>query len=148
MPLRNMPGYRELPHSLTGEAADNAREAARLEQAGDRQGAVQLYEAALAAALRESPEVPAFLCGRLAMLYRTLGRHADEVALLEHYRDSQLTDEARTRFDARRSKAIALAVKNQPRDSTALASVRAIRSASESRSLRRVAPDGENRKLG
>jgi hypothetical protein len=143
-----MPGYRELPESLTGAAADRAREAARLEQAGDRPGAAQLYEAALAASLREWPEVPAFLCGRLAMLYRTLGRHADEVALLEKYRDSQRTDEARTRFDARLSKASALAVKNQPRDSTALASVRAIRSASESRSLRRVAPDSENRKLG
>jgi hypothetical protein len=142
-----MPGYRELPDSLTGAAADSAREAARLEAAGDREGAVVLYEAALAAALEESPEVPAFLCGRLAMLYRTLGRHADEVALLQHYRDSQATDDARSRFDARLSKAIALAVKNEPRDSTALASVRAIRSASESRSLRRVAPDGESREL-
>ena len=75
------------------------------------------------------------------MLYRTLGRHADEVALLEKYRDSQSTDDARARFDARLSKAVALAVKNAPRDSTALASVRAIRSASESRSLRRVSPD-------
>lgn len=142
-----MPGYRELPDSLTGVAADRAREAARLEAAGDRPGAVVLYEAALAASLVESPEVPAFLCGRLAMLYRTLGRHADEVALLEQYRDSQGTDEARSRFDARLSKAIALAVKNEPRDSTALASVRAIRSASESRSLRRVAPEGEGREL-
>jgi len=142
-----MPGYRELPDSLTGDAADRAREAARLEQAGDRQGALQLYEAALAAALIESPEVPAFLCGRLAMLYRTLGRHADEVALLEKYRDSQSTDEARSRFDARLSKAVALAVKNAPRDSLALASVRAIRSASESRSLRRVSPDEGTREL-
>jgi hypothetical protein len=142
-----MPGYRELPDSLTGAAADSAREAARCEQAGDRQGAVQLYEAALAALLRESPEVPAFLCGRLAMLYRSLGRHADEVALLEQYRDSQRADEARTRFDARLSKALALAVKNQPRDSTALASVRAIRSASESRSLRHTAPGGGRREL-
>ena len=138
-----MPGYRELPDSLTGAAADSARQAAHLEQAGDRHGALELYEDALRAALRESPEVPAFLCGRLAMLYRTLGRHADEVALLEQYRDSQCSDEARTRFDARLSKATALAVKNKPKESTALASVRAIRSASESRSLRRVAPDSE-----
>lgn len=143
-----MPGYRELPESLTGAAADRAREAARLEQNGNRSGAAELYEAALAASLSVSPEVPAFLCGRLAMLYRTLGRHADEVALLESYRDSQGTDEARARFDARLSKAIALAVKNQPRDSMALASVRAIRSASESRSLRRVDPVSGRRKLG
>jgi hypothetical protein len=142
-----MPGYRELPESLTGAAADSAREATRLEQDGDRAGAVERYEAALAESLRASPEVPAFLCGRLAMLYRTLGRHADEVALLEHYRDSQDTDDARTRFDARLSKAVALAVKHQPRDSTALASVRAIRSASESRRLRRVDPDGGSRKI-
>jgi hypothetical protein len=139
-----MPGYRELPESLTGAAADSAREATRLEQDGDRAGAVERYEAALAESLRASPEVPAFLCGRLAMLYRTLGRHADEVALLEHYRDSQDTDDARTRF---LSKAVALAVKHQPRDSTALASVRAIRSASESRRLRRVDPDGGSRKI-
>ena len=142
-----MPGYRELPDSLTGAAADSAREAARLEQAGDRHGALELYEAALAASLRESPEVPAFLCGRLAMLYRTLGRHADEVALLEQYRDSQRTEDARARFDARRSKAVALAVKNEPRDSMALASVRAIRTASESRNLRRVAPEGDSHEL-
>ena len=143
-----MPGYRELPESLTGAAADSARDAARLEQDGDRTAAVERYEAALTEALLVSPEVPAFLCGRLAMLYRTLGRHADEVALLERYRDSQGADEARTRFDARLSKAIALAVKNRPRDSTALASVRAIRSASESRSLRRVDPDSGSRKTG
>lgn len=143
-----MPGYRELPESLTGVAADSAREAARLEQDGDKSGALELYEAALTASLRVSPEVPAFLCGRLAMLYRTLGRHADEVALLERYRDSQSNDEARARFDARLSKAVALAVKNKPRDSMALASVRAIRSASESRSLRRVDPDSGTRKIG
>jgi hypothetical protein len=143
-----MPGYRELPESLTGAAADSAREAARLELDGDRQAAVELYEAALAASLRVSPEVPAFLCGRLAMLYRALGRHADEVALLERYRDSQSAEDARARFDARLSKAVALAVKNQPKDSMALASVRAIRSASESRSLRRVDPEGGSRRIG
>lgn len=139
-----MPGYRDLPDSLAGVTADRARDAARVEQAGDKAGAVQLYEEALAAALRESPEVPAFLCGRLAMLYRSLGRHADEVALLEQYRDSQQADDARSRFDARLSKARALAIKNQPKDSTALASVRAIRSPSESRRLRHTRPhDGQ-----
>ena len=71
--------------------------------------------------------------------------HADEVALLEGYRDSQRADEARTRFDARLSKTQAIAVKKQPRDSTARASIRAIRSPTETRELRRAAraPDVE-----
>ena len=143
-----MPGYRELPESLSGATAETAREAARVEQAGDKQRAVQLYEEALMAALQVSPEVPAFLCGRLAMLYRSLGRHADEVALLERYRDSQLSDDARSRFEARLSKARVLAIKHQPKDSTALTSIRTIRSPLESRRLRHMTSGDGLEKLG
>ena len=136
-----MPGYRELPDYLSGATAEIARDAARVEQAGDKEGAARLYEEALRTALLMSPEVPAFLCGRLAMLYRSLGRHADEVVLLEQYRDSQHADDARTRFDARLSKARALAIKHQPKDSTALTSIRSIRSPIESRRMRHVSAD-------
>ncbi len=138
-PTLEMPGYREIPNYFSGAVADIARDAARVEQAGDKAGAVLLYEAALSAALEMAPEIPAFLCGRLAMLYRSLGRHADEVALLETYCDSQTADDARTRFDARLSKARALAIKKQPRDCTALESIRAIKSPSETRATRRAA---------
>ena len=53
--------------------------------------------------------MPGWICGRLASIYRTLKRYDDEVMLLERYRESQTTEEARTRFDARLSKARAIA---------------------------------------
>ena len=43
------------------------------------------------------------------VVYRTLKRYDDEVELLERYRESQTSEEARTRFDARLSKARAIA---------------------------------------
>jgi hypothetical protein len=122
-----MPGYRELPESLDGSAAQYTREASSLEQQDDFNGALRAYEQALAEALRQSPVVPDFICGRLAALYRRLGRYDDEVELLESYRDTQVSDRARMRFDARLSKARAIAEKRSKRESGALESVRAIK---------------------
>ena len=119
-----MPGYRPLPAVVKGEAADSVRTAAALTKTGDPIGAAHLLEDALAASLEVTPEMPGWLCGRLAVLYRRLGRLEDEVDLLERYRASQPTDEARTRFDARLSKARAILARKRPKDSGALTSVR------------------------
>ena len=123
-----MPGYRTLPDTLAGGAADWTREGARLEEQSDFPGALRAYETAFAEALMQSPVLPGFICGRLAALYRRLGRNDDEVDLLETYRSSQVCEKARMRYDARLSKARAIADKVRKRDSVALASVRAIKS--------------------
>jgi len=76
------------------------------------------------ASLELRMEIPGWLCGRLAALYRTIGRYDDEVHLLERYRESQRTEEARTRYDARLSKARIIAERKRRSDSGALQSVR------------------------
>jgi hypothetical protein len=120
-----MPGYKALPAFMTGAAADQVREAEARHRVGDSAAAVQLLEEALAASIAIRPVYPGWLCGRLAALYRTLGRHDDEVLLLERYRDSQVSEEARTRYDARLCKARTIAERKRPRNSGALDSVRA-----------------------
>ena len=110
---------------MTGAAADQVREAEARHRVGDSAAAVQLLEEALAASLAARPVYPGWLCGRLAALYRTLGRHDDEVLLLERYRDSQVSEDARTRYDARLCKARTIAERKRRRNSGALESVRA-----------------------
>ena len=119
-----MPGYRPLPSRNSGPLADSVRSAEQSQRDGDPAGAVVLLEEALAASLRLRPEVPGWLCGRLAALYRTLGRIDDEVCLLERYAASQTQDDARTRYDARLYKARAIADRRRPKDNGALASIR------------------------
>jgi hypothetical protein len=118
-----MPGYRALSSSVTGTAADNAREAESLARDGDPLTAVRLLEEAIAASHAVRNEMPGWLCGRLAALYRTMGRHDDEVLLLEQYRDSQTAEDARSRFDARLSKARTIAERKRRHENGALASV-------------------------
>ena len=121
-----MPGYRALSSSVTGAAADSAREAESLRRDGDPETAVRLLEEAIAASRSVGAELPGWLCGRLAALYRTLGRYDDEVLLLERYRESQTSEDARTRFDARLSKARTIAERKRRSDSGALLSVRKV----------------------
>src|SRR3954466_1624101 len=121
-----MPGYKPLPISVTGPAADQARQAESRRRGGDPDTAVRLLEEALEASARIESVLPGWLCGRLAALYRTLERYDDEVALLERYRDSQVTEEARVRYDARLSKARTIAERKRRRDSGAVASVRRV----------------------
>ena len=120
-----MPGYKSLPTSLTGEAADQVREAEARHRTGDSAAAVQLLEEALAASIAARPAYPGWLCGRLAALYRTVGRYDDEVQLLERYRDSQTSEDARTRYEARLCKARTIADRKRRTPSGALDSVRA-----------------------
>ena len=119
-----MPGYKPLPSTVTGPDADQVRQAESRRRGGDPLAAVRLLEEALAASVDLRQELPGWLCGRLAALYRTLGRYDDEVHLLERYRESQRREEARTRYDARLSKARTIAERKRRRDSGALQSVR------------------------
>lgn len=119
-----MPGYRPLPSTVTGPEADQVRQAESRRRGGDPAAAVRLLEEALAASIDLRQELPGWLCGRLAALYRTLGRYDDEVHLLERYSESQRREEARTRYDARLSKARTIAERKRRRDSGALQSVR------------------------
>src|SRR6266576_3902526 len=100
-----MPGYKALPKSLVAPGADGVRQAESSYRGGNTTDATRLLEEALDVSLKLGPVVPGWLCGRLAALYRTLERYDDEVHLLERYRESQRTEEARTRYDARLSKA-------------------------------------------
>jgi hypothetical protein len=128
-----MPGYRSLSVHLSGSAADHAREAELSQRHGDPETAARLLEEALQASLRSRPEMPGWVCGRLASIYRTLKRYDDEVELLERYRESQTSEEARTRFDARLSKARAIADRKRRPVTGALETVRQVRHRSSQR---------------
>jgi hypothetical protein len=128
-----MPGYRSLSSHISGAAAEHAREAELQQRGGDAEAAARLLEEALEASLRVRPELPGWVCGRLASIYRTLKRYDDEVALLERYRDSQTSEEARNRFDARLSKARAIADRKRRPETGALATVRQVRVRSSQR---------------
>ena len=128
-----MPGYRSLAAHLSGTAAEHAREAELRQRGGDPETAARLLEEALDASLRVRPEMPGWICGRLASIYRTLKRYDDEVELLERYRESQTSEEARTRFDARLSKARAVAERKRRPVTGALETVRQVRHRSSQR---------------
>jgi hypothetical protein len=121
-----MPGYRALPARTEGGGASETRAAEALQKHGDLPTATRLLEAALESSLEINSVIPGWLCGRLAAMYRTLGRYDDEVHLLERYRETQASEEARTRYDARLSKAKAIAHKKRRSDSTALSSIRGL----------------------
>jgi hypothetical protein len=119
-----MPGYKSLPEEYSGVAAEQVRFAELLQRAGANEDAVHLLESALEVHAASVPELPGWLCGRLAAMYRTLKRHDDEVRLLVRFRDSQRSEEARSRFDARLSKARALAERKTRSENQMLTSVR------------------------
>jgi hypothetical protein len=129
-----MPGYRTLPEHFSGAVADLTREADLLDKDGQPGMAIEVYERALAAAMLEDEVMPGFLCGRLALLYRRMGQHAEEVDLLERYQQSQTSEQERIRHDARLSKARALLQKSsRSNECGALASIRGVRPSSYSR---------------
>jgi hypothetical protein len=111
---------------FSGSVAEHVRYAEVLQRAGDPEEAVRLLERTLEDCSLATPELPGWLCGRLAALYRSLKRYDDEVRLLERYRDSQFSEDARTRFDARLSKARAIAERKRRTDTRALSSVRRV----------------------
>ena len=121
-----MPGYKALPNQFSGAAAEHVRYAEVLQRAGDPAEAVRMLESTLDVCARTSSVLPGWLCGRLAALYRTLKRYDDEVLMLERYRESQSSEDARSRFDARLSKARAIAERKRRSDTRALSSVRCV----------------------
>jgi hypothetical protein len=121
-----VPGYKALPIEFSGPAAEHVRYAEVLQRAGDPDEAVRMLETTLELYAISTPELPGWLCGRLAALYRALKRYDDEVTLLERYRESQSSEDARTRFDARLSKARAIAERKRRTDTRALSSVRRV----------------------
>jgi hypothetical protein len=122
-----MPGYRTSSSQLDGSAAQHAHEAELRQRGGDTETAAKMLEDLLEASLLVHPEMPGWLCGRLASVYRSLKRYDDEVMLLERYRESQRSEEARTRFDARLSKARAIAERKRRPQTGALDTVRQVR---------------------
>lgn len=126
--------------SFPGDLGDLVRDAMDRGADGQSQEAALLYERAFNLALSGESDVPPFIVGRLAVIYRRLGRFDDEIFLLERYRDSLTNDELQTRYRARLTKAYALASQHRLTDSGALASVRAstARSASKRRARSRT----------
>jgi hypothetical protein len=121
-----VPGYKALPSQYSDDAADHVRYAEVLQRAGLPADAASMLESTLDACAVTAPELPGWLCGRLATLYRSLGRYDDEVLVLERYRESQSSDDARSRFDARLSKARAIAERKRRNETRALSSVRRV----------------------
>lgn len=118
-----MPGYRPLSSAVEGVAAEQVRQA----ESGEAGEPLATLESALHEFQRDGLPIPHWLCGRLAACYRVAQRYDDEVRLLERYRESQVTEQNRVRFDARLSKARILAERNRVHDNGALASIRGIR---------------------
>ena len=134
------------PDGYDGDLGELVRAAMERVSAGQAIEAAALYEQAFCRALASSADIPAALVGRLAVLYRKLGRFDDEIYLLERYRDSLTDDEMQARYRARLTKAYALAAQHRMSDSVALASVRA--STERSVSTRRRGRRREHRAYG
>ena len=111
-----MPRYRPFSDSETGPTADSARAAEVLQRDGDLSAAIRMLESALAAGGQAvDPKMSGWLHGRLATLYRRVGRLEDEVDLLERYCDSHEEDDWRLRFNARLYKARTLLGRSRER---------------------------------
>ena len=95
-----------------------------MQSASALQSNCEFLELTLEEFLRDARPLPSAVCGRLAAVYRALGRFDDEVHLLEQYRESQVNDIARARFEARLGKARTLAERMRRRESGAISSVR------------------------
>jgi hypothetical protein len=141
-PRHPMPGYKSLPEQFNGPAAEQVRLAEALQRVGATEDAAQLLEAALEVCAADAAELPGWLCGRLATLYRTLHRYDDEVRLLVRYRDSQRSEDSRGRFDARLSKARAMAERASRTDTHIIATVKRAPSRRQASADRLQGPDG------
>lgn len=123
-----MPGYRSLSVHVGGQVAELVREAEHRQRDGDLAAAATLLERAIEEAAIAHGMLPAWACGRLASIYRSLARYDDEVALLERYCESSVTEDAKSRFIARLSKARAIADRRRRLDNGALRTVKEAKS--------------------
>lgn len=119
-----MPGYRPIPDSWSGAAAAFVRAAEALSEQGENEAAVRLLESALGNHSESSSEIPGWLVGRMADLYRRLRRYDDEVSILERFVSSNTAQEGPGRLSARLSKARTLAERHSRASFGALDSVR------------------------
>lgn len=126
--LTTMPGYHTLSTHVRGTSAELVREAEQRQRDGDLRAAAELLECAIEHAAVEEGALPAWAFGRLAAIYRSMGRHDDEVALLERFCESSVTEEAKSRFVARLSKARAIADRKRRFESGALDTVKEAKS--------------------
>jgi HD superfamily phosphodiesterase len=117
-----------LPPRVAGQSAELVREAESKQRDGDLVAAAELLERAIEHGIIAQGALPAWACGRLAAIYRSLSRYDDEVALLERYCESSVTDDAKTRFVARLSKARAIAERRRRLDNGALKTVKEAKS--------------------
>jgi hypothetical protein len=120
-----VPGFAVIPDG-DEIGVEEARIAHELWQADEKNEAITLLEATLETCAAINPELPSWLVLRLAMAYRSLRRHDDEVTLLLRSRASQTRQLERSRHDARLTKAQALADRYRRTESGAVASVRNI----------------------
>ena len=112
-----MAGYQSLSEKYVGPGASLARIAEEHRRNGDVNAAATALEEALSEVMAESAVMLPWVCGRLASLYRSLGRLEDEERLLERYRESQTTEEGRSRLSARLTKVQAMLGRRRHRDS-------------------------------
>ena len=149
-----MPGYRSLSEKYVGPGASLARIAEEHRRNGDFNAAATALEEALFAVMAESAVMLPWVCGRLASLYRSLGRLEDEERLLERYRESQITEEGRSRLSARLTKVQAMLGRRRHRDSGAHQSVAKVLQRSKARAHRETPvsnpqpPDDSGRRTG
>lgn len=107
-----MPGYRPLRSAEEPRHVAVAARADELSRAGHDDEAARVLEELIAELEASGDALPNWPYGRLAFVYRRLGRHADEVELLERYVALQPDEEQSVRFNARLSKAHALLAKH------------------------------------
>lgn len=93
---------------------------------GDTATAVRLLGHAMDVQLRLDGKMPHSLVGRLAVLYRRSRRHDEEVALLLRFQELHDSEPSAMRYNARLTKAMALAERRRRVETGALQWVRHI----------------------
>lgn len=128
-----MPGYRALPSRVSGPAADQVRQAELYQRAGNLQAAAELLEQTLDELTADVGAMPGWICGRLAAVYRAQRRYDDEVALLERYAETQVSEDARARFRGRLSKARAIADRQCRKETGDIQTIRQVKARAKTR---------------
>ena len=118
-----MPGFIPIPKGVDA-SIDGATRADAYWRVGERRVAVTILEATLDSCAAVNPHLPCWLVLRLAIAYRRMGRYDDEVDVLLRGRASQAQWGEESRYDARLTKAEALADRKRRTDSGALTILR------------------------
>lgn len=119
--------YRHIPDTVHPAEAERVLRADEFRKAREFDRALALLEDVLFRHLETSAELPDWLCGRLAGVYRGQKRYDKEIEILERYQQSQSADDVRTRQTTRIDKARAMADRVTVDECGALASIRAMK---------------------